>query len=638
MIEEGLTDKDGKVIEGTPKVKKLKVMARRALNPTLAKMPSVLLNGTLIDELERSVFPHLQLGEHVFSDVPHLKVFTVVDHSYYNGWLAGVSRKTDTKDDRAELAADRAKAIVTVGAVMSVRTGEKALFMSNVETRKLIEPQIASFGSALNYGALAGRDEFHRHVEMLIGRNQPDHSAVEDMLMALVGRAIARQLYVKTDAAVTLRSPDGSLHQITVQSDQHLSPLCEMIRWHLCEGQHEQGLARNRAIWEGTAEQPLFALMLNNTPSFRPVDGLIPFYEVSNPPLWARMFAAKGFVLAARRDIRAVFGDDVPFDNAESPLDRPQWPLHIVQGAHGTTVGAPVHGLPTLFDRLIRVEYVLPQERYATKVAYVSPYKIDEMRRVLNEKLCAELVEGSPAGSLAGTNRGSSGLPVYNKYKDRQTRSPENVPAKELAGVFGQTLTEMGIAFPPGVDGALAVLRHMAAQLPAGLDIKPDAIKKALQRLSEADQQAITSYVGHGTHLVSVPAGDGRKRASSPAPFLLSPEAVAAMREMKLSVDPIPADTSTETDPETNPEPDMEAPMLNDQTTSAREPVSMMATVMSHEDAGRILRYDEAWNLSEPGADAVETFEHPDHDDDAWAEVQRIARAFLELPPVAAKA
>ena len=117
-----------------------------------------------------------------------------------------------------------------------------------------------------HFNAIAGLDQY-KDVRLLIsiGRTLPGPEAVENMAAALTGKEPARVMgqdngrrwYVPQMRGASLYDAGkGKLVGKAVQCDVHPDPLCEAIRFQICEAEIIQAIGRGRGV-NRTAETPL---------------------------------------------------------------------------------------------------------------------------------------------------------------------------------------------------------------------------------------------------------------------------------------------------------------------------------------------------------------------------------------------
>ncbi|MCX7349809.1 MAG: toprim domain-containing protein, partial [Alphaproteobacteria bacterium] len=317
-------------LEATTTSDSCKALIVRSRKQISVNCPTLLINGTLGTELEKLLFPCLEVVAEIKVDIPHQHISQVTDRTFYNGYL---------KHPEVQ------QGLRTAAILIALRTGRKGLLITNKATGEAIRPMLPSYINVANYGAIAGRDEWRGRDLLLAGRNQIPASEAEDAVMSLTGRAVDRVRdgnYPLCDRDRFYRLDDGSIVSHKVQAAQHPDPLVEAYRWHACEGQLVQALARPRAMTYGTAEKPIFTLVATDTPLPVPINAEITGSEIINPPDWAQQFEAGGIVLETKDHAMKAYPSLYKGRQTRprgDVWDRPNWPLPSSSEQEGANPG-----------------------------------------------------------------------------------------------------------------------------------------------------------------------------------------------------------------------------------------------------------------------------------------------------------
>jgi len=630
------------------KTRTLEVRARREIGKRFARVPSLLLNGTLIDELEGLVFPGLGVKASVWADAPHLRLYQVADSTFYNAKLT----EPDVQD-----------AIRAVLKAMVVRTARKGLTVSNKALRSAIEDPVSGYAGSLNYGAVAGRDDFHNVVSVIVGRNAIPARDAEDAVMALTGWAVERSEYRLEDQWIAHRNADGMVTWSITQTARHPVSLVEAFRWHSCEGQIVQAMARSRAIQNATADNPHFVLLLTSVPVVHPVNATLSYWNVTRPPIWARQLERRGYVLESLRHADAVFTgpDEISYRNGDAAIDQVQWPLDAQQTVDEASADVTVEELPSAFERLAKVTYVAGRNQ-KMYTAYAELGALDALSQAIQSKLGGEVkvvdvsgltrylreMQAAHGGAVSkanaseecnqngnsengqnGEQRSHSGLEYYpemgalcpfstvNGLTSEAARLASELPVQAFAV---RALLRRGVVPALGEAGCYpacsAILKAWATSDAERARLTPEAIRKQFERLPDQMKSTIGELGGVGEYRVGVKSG---RRTLWPR-FAMPAEVAEALREAGFDVlhehAPVEADPASVT----------ASPVLSDAlgvdvtaTAACVAPgirLALFPNTASAEWAGRIetarflATLDEAeFALTQPGDADLEAFD-----------------------------
>jgi hypothetical protein len=161
--------------------------------------------------------------------------------------------------------------------------------------------------SIVHFNDFTGLDE-HKdagHIIML-GRTAPNPRAVEAMVGAMTGREPIKvpkgERWYGEQGRVRRRIALAGGGSVSVRGDQHPDPLCEMVRWQVCEAGVIQGIGRGRGVHR-IASNPLVVTILNDVcvpPPMEAVQGWRP----ANPVV--EMLKA-GFLTRSPKDMMKIW-------------------------------------------------------------------------------------------------------------------------------------------------------------------------------------------------------------------------------------------------------------------------------------------------------------------------------------------
>lgn len=368
-------------LEATTTSDSCKALIVRSRKQVSATCSTLLINGTLVPELERLVFPDLKMVANISVDVPHQFFGQVVDRTFHNKYLKSPAVQQGLR---------------AAATIISLRTGRDGLLITNKATGEAIRPLLSLHFDVANYGAIAGRDEWRGRDLVLAGRNQIPVSEAEDAVMSLTGRAVDRVhdgRYQLRDQDRLYRSEDGSIVSRTVQTAQHPDPLVEAYRRHACEGQLVQALARPRALTNGTAENPIITLVATDTPLPVPINAEISGSEISDPPDWAQQLSEGGIVFETKDHAVKAYPSLYKRRQTRSRgdvWDRPSWPLPPSSGHWGVVLGKDIYrnSHPTVrIADMVQINYRLAGTTQKTSTAWVCRWLCPDPRSWIEASL-----------------------------------------------------------------------------------------------------------------------------------------------------------------------------------------------------------------------------------------------------------
>jgi putative DNA primase/helicase len=190
------------------------------------------------------------------------------------------------------------------------------------------------------FNAVAGRDEW-RDVRTIVtlGQAYPQPNEIERMAGALSGAAPmtvaewhaanppprdarrsgkADSWYPSFSVKRRVRQ-DGQEVDVDGVADLHPDPLCEIMRYRICEGEVLQALGRGRGV-NRTADRPLDLVVLGTSVLPVPVDELLSEEDVDVSP-FDRMLAAGGVAFESPTDAYWAYKAD-----PEDPAALDMWP------------------------------------------------------------------------------------------------------------------------------------------------------------------------------------------------------------------------------------------------------------------------------------------------------------------------
>ena len=264
--------------------------------------PTLLIDATMNIDLVRYYWPDANLTAELLADAPHQCVRQVVDRAYSKSAIEPLTE--DMPGYTVEEAKRRAKGLRNVHATVNrearMHGGAPVLLVSQKAVKEALPshgPMAACIDLA-HHNAVAGRDQW-RNVRSLIvvGRTQAAPASVERMAEALTGRAVEplKGWYQRGDG---VRHASGEA--VAIEADRHPDPICEAIRWQVCEGELMQIVGRGRGV-NRTETDPLDVLVLTDAPLPIPIAQTIQAAELAPSPA-DLMLAAGGVVFESPRD------------------------------------------------------------------------------------------------------------------------------------------------------------------------------------------------------------------------------------------------------------------------------------------------------------------------------------------------
>ena len=221
------------------------------------RVPTLIIDATLPDiSILQAYYPQVEIVGDWMVEMPHVKVRQFVNAPVTQKRLM----KTDTDHNRAAIRRHIVKRFLETGRqstlVICQQNYQEWLAGSDLPDNIRVE----------HFNAIAGLDQY-KDVRLLIsiGRTLPGPEAVENMAAALTGKEPVRVMgqdngrrwYVPQMRGASLYDAGkGKLVGKAVQCDVHPDPLCEAIRFQICEAEIVQAIGRGRGV-NRTAEKPL---------------------------------------------------------------------------------------------------------------------------------------------------------------------------------------------------------------------------------------------------------------------------------------------------------------------------------------------------------------------------------------------
>ena len=272
-------------------------------------------------------------------------------------------------------------------------------------TQKAVKEALSSHGpmatcvDLAHHNSVAGRDEW-RNVRSLIvvGRTQPAPASVERMAEALTGRAVEplKGWYQRGDG---VRHASGET--MAIEADRHPDPICEAIRWQVCEGELMQIIGRGRGV-NRTETDPLDVLVMSDAPLPIPVAQTLQAVDLAPNPA-DLMLAAGGVVFENAADAAATYPQLWSTRNA-AKFALHRWRTEMAgQAADGirSLIVDIIRGLIPSGPLVARVDYQRAGARMSPSVAWFDPALVPDVAGWLAERLSCQLAwcraEGGPS-------------------------------------------------------------------------------------------------------------------------------------------------------------------------------------------------------------------------------------------------
>jgi putative DNA primase/helicase len=361
--------------------------------------PTILVDALLNLDLVRPFWPQVDLVADVQADAPHQHIRQVVDCSFAKSRLepldkdAAAANPTEARRRIKNLR--HARAIICREARR--HTGGKVL----VVCQKGVREALAALGRLprnivlAHHNAVAGRDEWRDIAALIVlGRCAPSPAAVEHIAEALTGAAVQRiptPWYPKVPVQRELAGGGW----MTAEADRHPDPICEAIRWQICEGELVQIIGRARGA-DRTAANPVDVLVLTDVPLpllVRPVT----LAELA-PSLADRMLAECGFAFTTPRHAADACPALWPnWQAAKKDMQREA--LAGDQKGTNPNKESSIGICPPLPPNLGRVDYQRAGERQSPATAYFDLLTASDPRAALTAllgPLAWSRLEGEP--------------------------------------------------------------------------------------------------------------------------------------------------------------------------------------------------------------------------------------------------
>jgi hypothetical protein len=174
-----------------------------------------------------------------------------------------------------------------------------------------------------------------------IGKTSPPPASVEAQAGALTGREPSIKMrsgqpgqpdewYPQVPRAI--RMPDGS-GIIVEHCDQHPDPLCEALRWQVCEAEAMQSLGRTRWINRDAPEKALTVGIVHNAVLPITVNAVMPW---QTPSAVVEMPVDDGIILTSPWDMTAIW------PKVWKTVEEAKWALHKLRALARRRAGTPV--------------------------------------------------------------------------------------------------------------------------------------------------------------------------------------------------------------------------------------------------------------------------------------------------------
>lgn len=270
--------------------------------------PTLLIDATMNVDLVRPFWPDVRLTAELLADAPHQRIRQVVDRSYGKSAIEPMAEGEPHYS--ADQASRRHRGLRAVHAIVNREARSYGGAPVLVVAQKAVREALPAFGSMApcidlaHHNAVAGRDQW-RNVRALVvvGRTQPAPASVERLAEALTGGAVehVEGWYARGDGVRHTAATEA----VTIEADRHPDPVCEAIRWQVCEGQLVQIIGRVRGV-NRTEADPVDVLVLTDAPLPLPVAATLQAADLAPSPD-DLMLAAGGMVLENAADVAAAY-------------------------------------------------------------------------------------------------------------------------------------------------------------------------------------------------------------------------------------------------------------------------------------------------------------------------------------------
>lgn len=245
--------------------------------------PTLIIDAILNIDLVRPIWPTVELVADVAAETPHQRIRQVVDRSYSKAHLDARDAPDETKRRK------RTRHLRNLNATLATIGRSYAPSRTLVVTQKAIEEALPHIGVlppsvvVAHHNNIAGRDEWGDVAALVVvGRTAPSPRSVERIAEALTGAAVPPQAGWYPRVASGREMADGRV--IPAEVDRHPDPVCEAVRWHICEGELVQIIGRGRGV-NRKAGNPVDVLVLTDAPLPLPLDGILDAADLNPSPM-----------------------------------------------------------------------------------------------------------------------------------------------------------------------------------------------------------------------------------------------------------------------------------------------------------------------------------------------------------------
>lgn len=346
-------------------------------------VPTLLIDALLSPDLVRPFWPQIELTVDVQAEAPHQRIRQVIDRSYSKSRLEPLNPEKAEADP--EEARRRIRNLREARAIICHEARQYPSGRVLVVAQKGVKEAMQALGplprniELAHHNAVAGRDEWG-DVEALIvlGRTAPSPSAVERLAAALTGiepPALPAWYPITPKARETI---DGA--PMAAEADAHPDPVCEAIRWEICEGELVQIIGRGRGV-NRKADRPLDVLVMTDCPLPLPIHEAIGHADLE-PNLADRMLGETGFAFTTPRHAAAACPSIwATWEAAKKALAR--------EAAKGGQKGTNPYKYLYIGEcpLLVRVDYQRAGERQSAAFAHFDPLMVADPEVTLTSLL-----------------------------------------------------------------------------------------------------------------------------------------------------------------------------------------------------------------------------------------------------------
>jgi hypothetical protein len=239
----------------------------KPLSKQILEKPILRIDATLRQEIELEIFPNIEfLDVDIAVETPHMEVVQCPISASKAGVKLGDDGFNKGKHSRLRKILHMTEVIQAASPrgslVITYKEAAKALNKTLKEQYSLPfeGEQIPHLHEVTNFKAHRGIDRWNGISRLLIyGRTRPNEESIEQFAMAVTGRYIEHQEYVKEQRGFTMI--DGSRRGIEV--DKHPDPFCDQVLQMIADDELVQAVGRARGV-NRTADNKVQVIVMAN--------------------------------------------------------------------------------------------------------------------------------------------------------------------------------------------------------------------------------------------------------------------------------------------------------------------------------------------------------------------------------------